>query len=233
MLAEERLTPQALSAVHDLLGPDVSLADISTLADRLKWTIKGYNAWHQIHVPITESRYDSRFCDPGECIVSKIRDFERVLKAPNAAKAAKQEALTFLIYLIEDLHQPLHVGDTGSKGGKLIQVRFFNLPSNLHRVWDSQIVERYTADEQELLRGLKHFATPGLAAQWSKGPVEDWATESLQVAKKAYRLQESSATITSGTTLDAYYCSTALPIIQEQLAKAGMRVACVLNQIFR
>jgi hypothetical protein len=233
MLAEERLTPHALSVVHDLLGPDVSLADVSTTADNLKWAIKGNRAWHFAYVPITESRYAPRFCDPGGCLVSKIRDFERVLKDSNATKAEKQEALISLVHFIEDLHQPLHVGDTGSQGGKLIQVRFFKLPSNLHRVWDSQIIERYTPDEQELLGGLKHITTPALAAQWSKGTIEEWATESLQVAKQAYFLPGTSTIMTSGTEIDAYYCSIALPIIQAQLAKAGVRVAWMLNQIFR
>jgi len=52
-----------------------------------------------------------------------------------------QEALKFLIHFVEDLHQPLHVGDTGSRDGNRIQFRFFDLGSNPHRVWDSQVIE--------------------------------------------------------------------------------------------
>jgi hypothetical protein len=32
-MAQDQLTPKALAAVHDLLGPGVSLADVSTWAD--------------------------------------------------------------------------------------------------------------------------------------------------------------------------------------------------------
>jgi hypothetical protein len=38
---------------------------------------------------------------------------------------------------------------------------------------------------------------------------------------------------TIGTTLDDSYFRMALPLIQEQLAKAGVRIAWMLNGIFR
>ena len=72
-----------------------------------------------------------------------------MLQDPRAGRGEKQEALKFLVHFIEDLHQSLHVGDTGSRGGNDIQARFFNVGSNLHRVWDFQIIERYTEDEQK------------------------------------------------------------------------------------
>ena len=72
-----------------------------------------------------------------------------------------------------------------------------------------------------------------LAAEWSKGIPEDWATESLQIAKKAYYLPGTSTVMPSGTALSDDYCCMALPLIQKQLAKAGIRVAWMLNEIFK
>jgi hypothetical protein len=231
-MAEERLTPHALVVVHNLLGPDVSLADISTWADEQR-EIPGTGPWHYVNVPITESRYDPRFCQRGGCIVSKIEDFKRVLRDPKAGTTERQQALKFLIHFIADLHQPLHVGDTERKGGNLIQVRFYDVGSNLHRVWDSQIMERYSASEQVWIGDLNALTTPKLAAGWSKGTLEDWATESLQVAKEAYCLPGAKSVMKAGTKLGDDYCRFALPIIQKQLAKAGIRVAWTLNEIFR
>ena len=230
-MAEDRLTPRALAAVHDLLGPGVSLADISTWADEQR-EVLGSGAWHYVDVPITELRYDPRFCPAGGCVVSKIEDFKRVLQNPGAGKAERQQALKFLVHFIEDLHQPLHVGDTGSKGGNLIQVRFYNVGSNLHRVWDSQIMERHTENEQVWLWDFNFLANPKMVAEWSKGTPEDWATESLLVAKKAYCLPGTQTVMKSGTNLGDDYCRMALPIIQKQLAKAGIRVSWMLNEIF-
>jgi hypothetical protein len=146
-MAESKLTPRALAAVRDLLGPGVTLADISTWADEQR-DVPGSGPWHYVNVPITESRYDRKYCQSGGCVVSKIEDFKRVLQDRLAARAEKQEALKFLVHFLEDLHQPLHVGDTGSRGGNDIRVRFFDVGSNLHRVWDSQIMERHTENEQ-------------------------------------------------------------------------------------
>ena len=139
MLAESRLSPAALAAVHSLLEPGQSLADIATWADEQR-EVPGSGPWHYVNVPLSEPRYDPKFCQPGGCVVSKVEDFKRVLFAPKVSRADKQEALKFLVHFIEDLHQPLHVGDTGSRGGNLVQVRFFDVGSNLHRVWDSQII---------------------------------------------------------------------------------------------
>ena len=184
-------------------------------------------------VPITKSLYDSKFCPAGGCVVSKVEDFRRVLQDPRSGKLEKQEALKFLVHFLEDLHQSLHVGDTGSKGSNLIQVRFYNVGSNLHRVWDSQILEHYAEDERELLGDFQGITTPRSAAEWSKGTPEDWATESLQIAKRAYCLPGTSAVMKSGTTLGDDYYRMALSLIQEQLAKTGVRVAATLNEIFK
>jgi nuclease S1 len=90
-MAESRLTPQALAAVHDLLGPGVSLAEISTWADEHR--SPNSRAWHYVDVPIAESRYDPKYCPPGGCVVSKIGDFRRILMDPRADKPEKQEVM--------------------------------------------------------------------------------------------------------------------------------------------
>jgi hypothetical protein len=133
MMAESRLTPAALTAVRCLLELGESLADASVWADEQREMPRS-GPWHYINVPLSEPRHDPRFCSPQGCVVSKVEDFERVLSDLLASRAEKQRALRFLVHLIQDLHQPLHVGDTGSRGGNLVQVRFFDAGSNLHRV---------------------------------------------------------------------------------------------------
>jgi hypothetical protein len=231
-MAQERLTPAALAAVHDLLGQGLSLADVSIWADE-QHEVPASGPWHYVNVPIKESRYDPRYCPPGGCVVSKIEDFKRILQDPGAGRQQKQQALKFLIHLIADLHQPLHVGDNNDRGGNLLQVRFFNTGSNLHRVWDSQVMERHTENEQVWLWDLNFLANPKMVGEWSKGTPADWASETLQAAKEAYRLPGTGRVMPSGTELGNEYCVFALPIIQKQLAKAGIRIAFVLNEIFK
>jgi nuclease S1 len=230
--AEDHLTPQARAAVAALLGPGVRLADVATWADEQR-EVPGSAPWHSVNVPISESRYDPRYCSPRGCVVSKIEDFKRVLLDRAAGKPEKAQALKFLIHLIGDLHQPLHVGDNNTRGGNLIQVRFLNKGSNLHRVWDYQIMELHTENEQVWLWDITFLANPKMVVEWSKGSPEDWATESLDLAKAAYRFPGSQVLIKSGAMLDSKYCASALPTIQRQLAKASIRTAWTLNQIFK
>ena len=224
MMAESRLTPAALAAVRSLLEPGESLADASTWADEQR-EVPRSGPWHYVNVPISEPRYDPRFCSPEGCVVSKVEDFERVLSDPRASRAEKQQALRFLVHFIQDLHQPLHVGDTGSRGGNLVQVRFFDVGTNLHRVWDSAVIEWHSTDEANVAAGTERLATPQMAAAWSKGSVEDWATESLAEAKLAYCLPGTDRLIGSGTKLGEEYCRFALPIIQLRLAQSAVRLA--------
>jgi hypothetical protein len=184
-------------------------------------------------VPVTESRYDPQYCPAKGCVVNKIVDFKRVLLDPKADRSKRQQALKFLVHLVADLHHPLHVGDTGSRGGNSIQARFFNKGTNLHKLWDLQIMERHSENEREWLWELGFLANPRMVTEWAKGTPEDWATESLRIAKEAYCHPGAKTVMKSGTRLGDEYYQSALLIIQEQLAKAGIRLAWTLNEIFR
>ncbi len=230
--AQDRLSRAALAAIQNLFGTGVRLADVSTWADEQR-EVQGSGSWHYVNVPIGETHYDPRHCPPSGCVVSKIEDFKRILQNPRAGPQQKQEALKFLIHIVADLHQPLHVGDNHDKGGNLLQVCFFGIGSNLHRVWDSQVIERHTENERVWLWDIDFLANPRMVAEWSKGTPADWAAESLKIAAEAYCLPGTNRLMRSGARLGSEYYGFALPIIQKQLAKAGVRIAFVLNEIFR
>jgi hypothetical protein len=208
------------------------MEDAATWADEQR-EVRGSESWHYVNVPIAAARYDPLYCPSSGCIVSKIEEFKRVLRDPRAGLLRKRQALKFLLHFVVDLHQPLHVGDNGDRGGNLLQVRFFNQGTNLHSVWDSKIMERHTGNKQVWLWDMTFLANPGRVAEWSKGTPRDWANESLAVAKLAYRLPGKQALIRPGTKLGSEYYAFALPIVQRQLAKAGVRLAYTLNEVFK
>jgi nuclease S1 len=228
LLAESRLTPAAAAEIRRLFEPGETLADVSTWADQQR-EVPGTGPWHYVNVPITASRFAARFCQPEGCVVSKIEEFRQVLLDPKATRTEKQRALRFLVHFLQDLHQPVHVGDNGDRGGNLLQLRFFDLGTNLHRLLDSQIIDRYSQDEAQWVQELNALATPAKSAQWSRGSLGDWATESLEEAKLLYREPGSENLMGSGTKLGEEYYRFALPIIRMQLARAGIRLALTLN----
>jgi hypothetical protein len=142
LLAEARLTPAARAVVLELLEPGESLAEASTWADEVRRARPGSGSWHYVNVPITEPEYSPQFAPRRGDVVGKVEQFALVVADRSAPRARRREALKFLVHLVQDLHQPVHVGDRGDRGGNDLQVRFFGKGSNLHRVWDSGLIER-------------------------------------------------------------------------------------------
>lgn len=232
-LAEGRLSPTAAAAVRDLLNPGETLADASTWADEVRRQIPESAPWHYVNVPITEEKYSARFCPEQGCVVEKIGDFLRVLADPQAPRAERQKALRFVAHFVQDLHQPVHVGHRDDRGGNDLQVQFFGKGSNLHRVWDSGLIERAFADEDQLLHDLAGLEKDSRDdARWSGGTAEDWATESLLAARDAYRATGQDRELKRGEKLGDAYQEANLPVARKRLAQSAARLAGLLNAAF-
>ncbi len=133
-LAETRLTPRTRALIRELLEPGESLADASTWADEYNQSIPGSAAWHYVNVPISAPSYSPRDCHDN-CVVSRFEEFRGILADPRAPKPRRRMALRYVVHLVEDAHQPMHVGDRRDRGGNNLQVQFFRDDyTNLHQV---------------------------------------------------------------------------------------------------
>jgi len=232
-LAEARLSPAAAAAVRELLDPGETLAEASTWADEVRRQIPESGPWHYVNVPITEDRYNARFCPEQGCVVEKIGDFRRVLADPKAPRVERQKALRFVAHFVQDLHQPVHVGHRDDRGGNSLQVQFFGKGSNLHRVWDTGLIERAYADEEKLVADLVSLEAASRGdAMWAGGAVEDWATESLRAARGAYQATGLDRELKRGEKLGDAYQDANLPVARKRLAQSGARLASLLNETF-
>jgi hypothetical protein len=233
-VAESRLSPSARAAIRGLLHEGDTLVGESNWADHEGHdAVPGSASWHYVNVPITATRYDDRYCSGSGCVVDKIKHYRAVLADRRAPRAERARALLFLVHFIEDVHQPLHVGDNDDRGGNLTQVQFLGDGTNLHRLWDSAILDDAGRDERAWVERIAPLLTPENVAVWSKGSVESWADESLHEAKKAYYFPAGSPRpIASGTRIGRDYAEAALPVIRLRLAQAAVRLANELNAIF-
>jgi hypothetical protein len=234
-IAENQLTPKAKAAIAALLPEGECIADASTWADGNRGRLPKTAPWHYVDVPLDEPRYDRRFsADVPQkgFIVDKIHEFQAILKDPDRSIEDCRFSLRFLIHLIEDLHMPLHVGDNHDKEGNQAQVRFFTRGSNMHRLWDSDMIERVGRDEDFWLADLARLDTADNRITAMSGPVEDWATESLVAARLAYRLPGTMERLKSGQKLSDAYLDANLPVVRRRLYQAGVRLAMVLNDPF-
>lgn len=143
---------------------------------------------------------------------------------------------------IGDVHQPLH-DENLDKGGNGIPVTFGGKPTNLHAVWDTSIPEKIVggcaphgcalADAQRwastLSQGILTGTYNSVAASWLLGidlsdPVSStmiWATEANTYVCST--VMPNGAAAIEDEELDGEYYTTAVPVVQLQIARAGYR----------
>jgi len=228
-IAEKNLKPETLAAIKAMFGPYDTLAAISVWADDIREERPDTGPWHYIDIPLSASGLDmNRDCREGNCVVGKIHEFKAVLKNKSADPALRRDALKFLVHFVGDLHQPLHCEDNGDQGGNKVQVIFFGQPMNLHAVWDSGILHLEKFYGLKLAAELNRRITPAEKAVWARGTVEDWAMEGHALA-----VQVAYGKLPHGSTpnLGDEYFNAALPVVELQIEKAGIRLAGILNQV--
>ncbi len=231
-IADSQLTPAARARVDEILGPDVTMASVSSWADDTRRTRPETAPWHFIDIPIDKPRLDmARDCPKGDCVLVKIEDFEKVLADPAVTPVARREALMFVIHFIGDMHQPLHCSDHADRGGNGVRVLFFDRPSNLHSIWDSGLLGRMQPADQLFAEYSKECAKR--ARKWGKGSVEDWAEQAHKASQRMVYGKLPKPQGDQPLVLDRKYEKAADPLVRQQIEKAGVRLAADLNRILK
>ncbi|MFN3968225.1 S1/P1 nuclease [Flavobacterium sp.] len=137
-------------------------------------------------------------------------------------KAQIKIKVLFLFHLVADLHQPLHVGYGYDKGGNKTQLNFKGQGTNLHAFWDSGIIRHKRINLKGCL-SANPFSKSQLV-NLQKINVVTWAQESNNLLGKCYNTQ--------GNIVTQKYIDNSAPIIKTQIAKAGVRLAAVLQRVF-
>ena len=222
-LAMSLLTPDARSQVTDFLGPQVTLAEISTWADEVRPSRPNTGPWHYVNIPRDATSYDpTRDCARG-CVISAIEQSRRLLQDPSKDRTVREEALRWVVHFVADLHQPLHVVGE-DRGGNDILVQFIGRQTNRHRLWVGDLIDHVYPTATALYTPVQAVLPTGARQAWADGGPEDWAMETHRVALEAVYLFPASRLI------DDHYLEKSLPVIHEQLAKAAVRLAALLNR---
>lgn len=225
-VAEKHLTRKAKRAIDKILKGQ-SLAEVSTFGDEIKAdkAFGSFNPWHYVNFPVGKKYSEITPSEDGDLVVG-IHKCIAVLKDANSTQKDKQFYLKLLVHLVGDLHQPLHVGRKEDKGGNDIQVQWFGKGSNLHRVWDSNMIDDYGMGYTELSENL-----PTLSKQQIKlvqqGDLYTWVAESQALVQDIY------GSANSGDKLGYRYSYDWWATVEQQLQKGGIRLAVVLNGIFK
>lgn len=222
-IAEKHLTKKAKKQISALLGLE-SLAEVSTWMDEIRSDDRyDYtHSWHYTTIPDGKT-YETRDNDQGQ-LIERIEMMIITLQSEDSSLATQAEALKFLVHLVGDLHQPLHVGNGNDRGGNDIKVKFFYDSSNLHRVWDSGIIDHQLYSYSELAAIIDHTSEEQISL-WLGGSAATWAEECMQYREQIYDMGDPER-------MGYEYVYKNWSLLENQLLKAGIRLAGILNSIY-
>ncbi len=249
-IAESLLSLPARQGVTSLLLPWESMASVATWADEVGHTPE-YSWSKCMHFVDTSDCSLSGNTDCGCCVINAIGNYTKRVADTSLSNSERNEALKFLIHFTGDASQPLHAGHTEDRGGNLLHVivgwsGYTSSETNLHSVWDSAMIEHmlhmrswtFHTFATNIVSKIRQQDFP--VSEWEKGcegssddtcPIEA-SGESAQLACEFAYTDEKGHTVQSGSVLSNQYYETRIPVIEQRLAGAGVRLASVLNGIF-
>lgn len=233
-VAWKQLLEQPRNNLKDLLGvaDDIAFAETCAWADASLAEHPETAAWHQIYVPKDARSVDvNRDCTPETSCV--IREIERNVGIARNSVSTEERAMAvkLLAHLVGDVHQPLNVAFAEDRGGREIAGSFLGVATNMHAIWDTQLIETDPAALAELAT-MYHAYTPldRLFVDWLSDLPEEWANESLWVMRTPATGYLGNP---GGLEFEQIYVEQNRPVAFDRIAKAGMRLGHLLNDVLR
>lgn len=232
-LAQRHLDAGALAQVQRLLAADHadSLAAIASWPDQIQndpvqaalW--KQTRSQHYVNLQGPGCDYvPPRDCRADQCVIGALAHYVTVLGDRTQGDAVRGEALKFVVHFVGDVHQPLHAGYRDDRGGNTYQVQFDGAGSNLHRVWDSGLLNRRALAAPAYARLLDARGPVRLPA-----PIAPHGEVYAQWARESCLLTAQPGFYPPGHAIDQTYVDVELPVAELRLREAGQRLATVLN----
>lgn len=228
-IADSYLKAKTRKAIQAILGSE-SLAMSANWGDFIK-SDSAYNYlynWHFVNLPANLDKqgvYNFLETEKDPNLYNKIIELTAVLKKPGTTLAEKKLALRMLVHMAGDLCQPMHVARKEDLGGNRISVLWFNEKSNIHRVWDEQLIEYQQLSYTEYTKAINHPSAVQLY-NWQNTTLKDCIYESYQVCSKIYDKTKPDSKLSYRYNFDW------VDTLNEQLLKGGIRLAKMLNDIY-
>ena len=258
VIAADNLSPAAASHVADILGVTPDKRSIATAMEaesirpdtEFRDEDKSTAPWHFIDICLQDRRSDiAARCPGGNCVTAKIDEYSRRLMDRDYDRWGAKGDLAFLIHFVGDIHQPLHAANDEDRGGNCVQVDSRSREKNLHATWDTTVVRgleydidsgrpETTAHKLELT-----YAAERQADSWIATDAIAWESNqlarsdiygALQIPIEPCQPTNNACVNPAGrpVELDSTYMHRADALAGHQLAKAGFRLASLLDDIW-
>lgn len=222
-IAEENLNPTAEAEITELFG-HTDLARIANWADEIKSDPKWDHShdWHYCTI-LEGEKYTGP--EAGGRAVQKVTEFSNLIMQGKLSTDDHKDILRFIVHIVGDLHQPMHVGNGTDKGGNDVKVTWFREETNLHRVWDSQMINHmqysYTEYAQQIQLGMKEADKSKLM----NSDIMNYVYSSRSLREQIYDIGDGN--------LSWKYIYKNREIMEDRLLQAGYHLAALLNDIYK
>ncbi|MDY0903971.1 S1/P1 nuclease [Pedobacter sp. CFBP9032] len=229
-IADSYLKAKTRKAIQSILGSE-TLAMSANWGDFIK-SDSTYNYmynWHFVNLPgglDKQGVYNILETEKAPNLYNKIIDLTAVLKKASSTASEKKLALRMLVHMAGDLCQPMHVAHKEDLGGNRVSVMWFNEKSNLHRVWDEQLIEYQQLSYTEFAKAINHPSAVQLY-NWQNTNLKDCVYDAYTVCSKIYDGTKPDSKLSYRYNFD--WSET----LNEQLLKGGVRLAKMLNDIYK
>ncbi|KAJ3415187.1 hypothetical protein HDV05_005467 [Chytridiales sp. JEL 0842] len=254
-IGQKLLSKKAQDMVANLLNPAFNgriSGETATWADDVRRSKANTGPWHYISnmAPAPQScGYSKADCAGRDCVVGAITDQTQVLLDNKCRKnQATQEALQFLVHFLGDIAQPLH-NCQRDRGGNDARVKWGRRTTNFHAIHDTDIPvkrgkEVGATTSSEYATYLLETYMPKSGDYVSRKFTDIFSRDSANMLNSVVAMStESNALNCRDSTFwtlhdqnpdqdfSAEYYENTKMFLEEQMAKAGFRLAAWLNNI--
>ncbi|GGH70074.1 hypothetical protein HNQ91_002938 [Filimonas zeae] len=225
LIAEKHLQSDVKTVIQSYLDGE-TMEEVSTWADDHHNT---YTAqWHYINLPVglSYAAFDKAVRAQKHTVYTALLKARATIQMPGASKEKKKDALRYLIHLVADAHQPMHVSRKEDRGGNDITLKFGGDKTNMHSLWDGKLIDREGLSIPEMVAAYDN-ASPQQVKQWQQDSVMQWLWESYQISGQLYRELKPGTNVA-----DAAY-QQYINITRKRILLAGIRLAGELNSVLK
>jgi hypothetical protein len=231
-LADAQLNPKARAEVNRLLAlePGATLLSISTWADEHRNPATG--PWHYINFPRGTCTFvANRDCPDGHCVVGAIEQQLEIL-ASKGDDESRLKALKYVVHFFADVHQPLHGSFSDDRGGNKYQLQFDGRGSNLHRVWDTELINQVGTKPEDLVAVIGSTVIEHAPGEFADKSIGRTLTDVAKMAEESCQIVSKEG-FYPGRQVNDEYVENFTPVALRRLNLAGIRLAEALNRALK
>ena len=228
-VATNYLTDNARFKINKILDGE-TLVNASTFADDIKSDSRydKYYDWHFLNMELDDEYEEIIPSNKGDVYLA-INQCIDIIESDSASDSDKSFYLKLLVHFVGDLHQPLHIGRYEDRGANRVYVKWFGRNSNLHRVWDSEMINSHNMSYSELALNLPNpdfLILTEKAKDFERNDILNWVDEIHEYTNKIYR------DVSIDDKLGYEYQYKNFGTVKDLLLIGGIRLSKILNYLF-